>query len=247
VPLAYELNAAGDYDDAVATIDKALALTGAARSASSADAELSEVEVDALHVRAILRTVSGDVEGAIHDYEDVIRKDRHNPPVYRVHARLNLGNELSKAGRHDEALHVLEEAEGLSRDLGFHDGTPGAVHGSACTLMAMGRLADAENQMRANVPALLATRDPVDVLNAAEGYGLLASKQGRHQDAARLLGAWDGLQRNLEIHQSGIETATLEDARAQARETLGPRWDELFDEGARVGVHEVFRSLSVIP
>ena len=128
VNLAYELNAAGDYDDAFATIEKGLALGGAAESASSADAELSEVEVDALHVRAILRTVSGDVEGAIHDYEHVIRKDRHNAPVYRVHARLNLGSELSKAGRHDEALHLLAEAEALSRDLGFH-----GSHQAPCT------------------------------------------------------------------------------------------------------------------
>ncbi len=96
VELGALLRAAGKNAEARAAFDKALAATGTTKV----------VKMKALRALADLALAAGDIEGARAYFNQYIALDPGNATL-----RLELGDALAHAGRHDEAIAVYEETE----------------------------------------------------------------------------------------------------------------------------------------
>ena len=74
-----------------------------------------------------------------------------------------------------------------------------------------------------------------------EGLSAVAALRGRHDDAARLMGAVDALREHTAVALPASDAADRERRVAHARQRLGPAFDQLYADGRTMSMDEVVR------
>jgi predicted ATPase len=136
------------------------------------------------------------------------------------------------------AIGWFEQAIEIQRNIGDRLGVPQNLVGVAAMKILLGDVDGGRADLReatvaaateSNAPPLLAT---VVVPNA-----VLASLEGRHEDAARLVGAWERLERD---HRVGFPDAAISlfgDPAAAARDSLGDEgYERAYEQGFVLGL-----------
>jgi hypothetical protein len=112
----------------------------------------------------------------------------------------------------------------------------GIQHNMACTLRLMGRVEQAEHQMRPLIPAFLAESDP-NLMFDAEDYAAVLAELGDNERAVLLLGAADAIRERRGTPRDHRQEAEIPDAIAKARDGLS--------RADLNGAHQAGREVSV--
>ncbi|NRF71816.1 winged helix-turn-helix domain-containing protein [Aquincola sp. S2] len=162
------------------------------------------------------------------------------PTRSEVVARWNLVEMLLLQQRHDEAYDLAADLAERTRKL-HCNAVPlsHCLHSLAMAHAALGRDAQARNALRES--AALACPLGLVYLRA-DLMALLAARDGREADAARLIGYADARYRELEITREPVYVAAYEDARRHVVERLGQaRSQTLIAEGEHIDAVEAIR------
>jgi hypothetical protein len=151
-----------------------------------------------------------------------------------AHARSQQGD---AAGAHE----VDCEAFDLALQLGEEEMVLVAGENIACDLRRLGRLDDAEAQMRWVIPRRLSWGNPDANITVAEDLGAIPSEQGRCREAATLWGAAMAERERRHFPRRATTEQELGGAVEVARAALGETWDHWLERGHVLTVDQALR------
>jgi tetratricopeptide (TPR) repeat protein len=133
---------------------------------------------------------AGDAQEARPAYEEALQAARASNDPILLHRTLGYVAAF-EASEHDDtrALELDTEALEIARDLGDVGAELAYQHNIACTLRILGRVDEADGQMRGLIPRALRDSEPAELAYFAEDYAAVCAELGRHESAVRLLGA----------------------------------------------------------
>jgi hypothetical protein len=234
----------GMAGDAGAAIELTAAATDMARRLDD-----PEVVAGALIALAEWERTRGEVvpaRQALKEAADISRSigdDRALAQALAVHADVeaqdeqwNRSLELSKA-----ALTALGRSDnGLMRTL--------VSHNMAATLLEIGRAEEAEEIVRADLPAVVGWGLPGVTIETAEIYAPVLIELGRPRPAAVLVGAADAARGRNAFPRHPLAQAELDQPVARARDELSENeWEAAYDEGTRMPVEDALRLAAASP
>jgi tetratricopeptide (TPR) repeat protein len=112
-------------------------------------------------------------------------------------------------------------------------------HNMACTLREMGRVDDAQQQMRDQIPQHLRVADRLMLVVVAEDYGAVLAELGNHPGAARLLGAADAMRQRIGNPRAATQENEIREAFAKARAALdADTWENHYQAGHNTTVED---------
>jgi predicted ATPase/class 3 adenylate cyclase len=112
-------------------------------------------------------------------------------------------------------------------------------HNIACTLRELGRVDEAERQMRYQMPQHLQVADPTGLIVIAEDYGAVLAELGRHTDAARLLGLADATRERNGTPRPPSQENEIREPFTRARAALAPDiWEREYRLGRNMTVDD---------
>jgi len=112
-------------------------------------------------------------------------------------------------------------------------------HNIACTLRELGRVDEAERQMRYQMPQHLQVADPTGLIVIAEDYGAVLAELGRHTDAARLLGLADATRERNGTPRPPSQENEIREPFTRARAALAPDiWEREYQLGRNMTVDD---------
>ena len=130
------------------------------------------------------------------------------------------------------AIDWFEQAIEIQRTIGDRLGVPQNLVGIAGMQVLLGDVDGARANLREATTSATESIAPTMLATVAVPNAVLASMDGRHEDAARLIGAWERLERD---HRVGFPESALSqfgDPAAAARETLGDEgYQRIYEEG----------------
>jgi predicted ATPase/class 3 adenylate cyclase len=223
----------GDLERALRDIDAAVRIL-TMPVGDHADHVRRERLASARHERALILTMLGDLEGARTTFDSVVVADL--PPYSRYSLLLRRGILDSVDGRPEDSMRWEREAIELARRIGVDSCI--AEHNLACSLRETGAAEEAFELMRGTAMRILATRKPLDMVDAADDYVCVLLDTARFEDGARLVGAVDAMRDRLDFPRDPVQTADLALLQAGAVSALGTRWGELWAEGAELSLDE---------
>lgn len=187
----------------------------------------------ALRVLALSEEHLGHPDAARPAYEEALQAARASGD--RVLEQRTLGYLATfESIEHNDArsLELDTQALAMAREVG----DPGAQvvyqHNMACTLRLMGRLQDADDQMRDVIPQALTMSEPAELAVLAEDYAGVVAELGHHGLAVRLLGAADAMRERLSTPRPDWQEAEIAEAIAKSRAALDPlEWDQAYRAG----------------
>jgi hypothetical protein len=148
-------------------------------------------------------------------------------------------------GHHEESLTLDAQALAIARELGDPIGAVTAEHNMACTLREMGRVIDAQQQMRSLVPRSLEVAGPGALTALAEDYAAILAELGDHSSAVRLLGAADAMRERLGSPRHHVQAAEIADPIAKTRDGLSePTWNQAYQAGRASTIEAALREAS---
>ena len=103
----------------------------------------------------------------------------------------------------------------------------------------MGRLDEAEQRMRDQMPQYLRLADPIWLVTVAEDYGAVLAELGRHVVAARLLGSADAMRERNGTPRSLAQQNEIREPFGRAQAALGPdTWKRQYEPGRNISVED---------
>ena len=147
-------------------------------------------------------------------------------------ATVELAFVAGDAGDLERCLELDLVATDLYLELGDEIGVLNCRHNVACDLRMLGRLEEAQRQMRDLIPEALRGADRDHYITVAEDYGAVLAELGEHEPAARLLGSADATRERNGDPRTPAQAAEIAGPFAKAREALSPQdWDREYGRG----------------
>ncbi len=133
----------------------------------------------------------------------------------------NLGHLERERGRPTGAAEHHAEALSLRRELDYKQGIAVSLNNLGILLLEAGDLAGAEDRFRESLALLREVTEPRATAECLVGLAGVAAAEGRHPQAARLLGAAAALRERSGITPSPVEASVEEQAARSALAALG--------------------------
>jgi predicted ATPase/class 3 adenylate cyclase len=204
----------------------------------------------ALSLRAMVEARRRPIEQARRLYDEAIALVRKtgNRAVLRT-ALHDLAVVVDRyAGEHDEALALRYEALAVSRELGSPHLVVTDTQNIACSLRRLGRLAEANDVMRAILLDALTVSAPGSLTFVAEDYGAILAELGDARAAALLLGAADAQHARTGPLRPDDQEAEIADAFAAARASVSAaEWDEAYERGKAMDLSQAIAHIYTRP
>jgi predicted ATPase/class 3 adenylate cyclase len=189
--------------------------------------------VAALTTLALVEAELGRSSAARWGYQQALTISR-DADDNRQLSRLLGGFGLFEAREHnyERAFELFSEARDLAVQLEDPTYSLTNQHNVACTLRQMGQPAQAEQQMRHEIPAFLDHNEPAMLVFLSEDYAAVLAELGDHRRAVELLGAVDAFNERLGTSRSPAQQAEIEAPLAKARAAISVEsWDEAYQQG----------------
>jgi predicted ATPase/class 3 adenylate cyclase len=162
-------------------------------------------------------------------------------PLRRGHLLHNYAAMIGATEGPAVALEYERKTAELFKQAGDENMWVFARHNAACSLRELGRTEEAQQEMAALFPSVVATRIPEAVFVVAEDYASVMSDLGRYEETALLMGAACAMRDRVGVPLDPPQEAELEKPLGRAREALGPRWDELMHRGGEMSVEKAMQ------
>ena len=191
-----------------------------------------------------LRTLANSLEHANKPeaarpaYEEALRVARASADPVLLHRILGYVAAF-EALEHDEArsLELDSEALAIARDVGDVGAELAYRNNIACTLRILGRVDEADVQMRHLIPQALTMSEPVELAYFAEDYAAISAELGRHEPAVRLLGAAEALRVDLGTPRPHWQDAEIAASIKRSRAALSPaEWERAYRRGYETAI-----------
>jgi tetratricopeptide (TPR) repeat protein len=168
---------------------------------------------------------------------DLARKGSEKRQLSNAFATLS--NVVAADGDLDQAVELILAAIDLSLEIGDARGVLIGREILACTYRELGRLDEAYQLMRDQVPRNLQFQSPESLMILAEDFGAVLADLGEHDLAVRLLGAADAMRQRHVHPRSPSQETEIHEPFARARAALGPRdWDRAYTRGNNMAVED---------
>ncbi len=152
---------------------------------------------------------------------------------------MNLAGVEAHEGNYERALELSQASIDAFTAVGDELSTLDSRLSRAYFLLRIGRLSQAEEQMRRHLPVFLRLAPPEYVVDAAETYASLLAATGNHEHAAQLLGAADATRERIGVPRFPRNEAELQEDLATARAALPKdRWDSEYQLGRNMTVED---------
>jgi tetratricopeptide (TPR) repeat protein len=178
----------------------------------------------------------GEIHAARHHLEEALAcaKEINDQATYAM-GLVELGHVEYQTGNPQRRVELERAALKIFEDLGHDYGAVTTRHNLACSLRLLGRLQEAEQQMRDVIPQILRMGGAGPWL--AEDYAALLADLGSYEAAARLIGAADAFRERSGVPRDRDQEAEYRGAFANSREALPPdTWDCEYDRGSAMSV-----------
>jgi predicted ATPase len=144
----------------------------------------------ALGTMAVLEWDRGNPELSLPLYEEAIAVARRiGDRVSLQGCLVDLASVVSAQHDYSRSLELNQEALAIARNLRHSVGALIAQHNMAWTMLEMGRVAEAEEEMRRVIRQAMELDEPSLFLPVALDYAVVLARLGQEQSAVRLLGA----------------------------------------------------------
>ena len=166
-------------------------------------------------------------------YEEALQAARASNDPVLLHRTLGYVAAF-EASEHDDtrSLELDSEALALARDLGDSGAELAYQHNIACTLRMLGRVEEADDQMRALIPRALRDSEPAELAYFAEDYAAVCAELGRHELALRLLGAAEAWRAELGTPRPSWQDAEIAPAIEKSGAALSAEeWKRAYQQG----------------
>lgn len=186
------------------------------------------------------RLLDGDLQAArraCEEAETLARSIGFRPLLADALERLA---ELEADGHNfQQSLDLHQEALDIRRERGDERGVLNTSQTIAWTLRGMGRLEDAEQQLREQIPQMLRLADPGLLTEFVEDYAAVLADLREYESAARLLGAADEMRERDGTFRDPFREAEIQEpvAKAQATASAGA-WDREYRRGHHISVED---------
>jgi predicted ATPase/class 3 adenylate cyclase len=142
-------------------------------------------------------------------------------------------------GEYQRSLDLAEEVIDLSRRAGDIYMVQGVRQNIACTLRLMGRLTEAEEEMRAIIPQVLNFNEPYSVIGVTEDYGAILADLGDSRRALEMFGAADAMRARLGIPRLPSQDSEMAGPIAKTRRELTETdWKDAWQAGGSTPIEE---------
>jgi predicted ATPase/class 3 adenylate cyclase len=189
--------------------------------------------VSALTTLAGVEAELGETARARSLFEEALAVTRNtDDPLHLARLLGDFGLFEAREHNYERALELSSAAVDLDVTSGNAAYALTSRHNVACTLRQMGRLDQAEERMREEIPEFLEFNDPGMLIFLAEDYAAVLAERGGHRRAVELLGAADAFNERLGTTRSPGQQADIEQPFAKARAALpAQEWTEAYEEG----------------
>jgi hypothetical protein len=164
-------------------------------------------------------------------------------PERRAHLLHNYATLVGASEGPEVALEYELETAELFRQAGDENMWVFARHNAACSLRELGRPEEAQREMAALFPRVVASRMPEALCVVAEDYAGVLSDLGRFEGTALLMGAAAAMRDRIGVPLDAPQQQELEEPLRRARDALGDRWDEVVARGATMSVEVAMEEL----
>ena len=203
----------------------------------------------ALRALAVAEEYRGRPEAARPAYDEALRAARASGDSVLIHRTLGYYSTFEGIEHHNtRSLELGTEALDIVRRLG--DATAEVVyqHNLACTLRAIGRVEEADREMRGIIARALTMSEPAELAVLAEDYAAVTAELGHHERAVRLLGAADAMRAQLSLPRAGWQDDEIGTAIEKSRNTLmGEQWDAAYERGRGTAIEAALAEALAVP
>ena len=240
--LASILGTIGERERAVPMLDHAAEVLEAAVPSDRCTADqLESLRSIVLIGRAMAAHTMGQPERAKALYESGLAT--LEDPERRAHLLHNYAALVGASEGPGAALKYERETAELFRQAGDENMWVFARHNAACSLRELGRPEEAQREMVALFPRMVASRMPEALCVFAEDYSSVLSDLGRFEETALLIGAARAMRQRIGVPIDAPQERELEEPTDRARAALGGRWDEVLGRGQAMTVEEAMTEI----
>jgi predicted ATPase/class 3 adenylate cyclase len=151
----------------------------------------------------------------------------------------------SDTGDHQRSLDLTEEALGLALDLGHTVGALISQHNAGWTLLEMGRLEEAAEQMRRVIVQALDLDEPSILLPLALDFSIVLGRSGLEEYAVLLLGATDASYDRLGIAIDPMQRADRDVLIESTKGVLSiDDWETAYQAGLRTPLEDALTAVA---
>jgi predicted ATPase/class 3 adenylate cyclase len=162
-----------------------------------------------------------------------------------IHREWLLADALEGLAEVECDLHNFQESLDLNRTVmeirrnrGDERGVLNTSHTISRTLKRMGRLRDAEREMREQIPRMVHLADPALLSELIDDYATLLAELDRPDSAARLLGAADAMRARNDFPRDPIHEVEIQEPMARAQTRNPVSWRREYESGRAMTVED---------
>ena len=240
--LAQIMGTRGEREAALPMLNHAWAVFDEAQPDDRCSAEqLEGLKSVVLVGRAMAAHTTGDLDRARELYETGLAM--FDDPERRAHLLHNYAALVGASEGPEVALEYELETAELFRQAGDENMWVFSRHNAACSLRELGRPEEAQREMAALFPRVVASRMPEALCVVAEDYAGVLSDLGRFEGTALLIGAAAAMRERIGVPLDAPQEQELEEPLRRARDALGERWDEVVARGGQMSVEQAMEEL----
>ena len=143
-------------------------------------------------------------------------------------------------GEFQRSLDLAGEVLNLSHQAGDIYMAQGVRQNIACTLRLMGRVREAEQEMRGIIPQVLNFNEPYAVIGVSEDYGAILADLGDSRKAVEMFGAADATRARLGIRRTPSQDLEIAGPIARTHRNLtATEWQNAWQAGCDTPIEEV--------
>jgi tetratricopeptide (TPR) repeat protein len=158
---------------------------------------------------------------------------------YVQHALADFAILEDSEGNYQRSTELYTEVLHLARELGDTAIALTARHNMACILREMGRVEEAQMQMRNLIPQHLQLTPAPGLTVLAEDYAAILAELGDHSLAVRLLGAADARRERLQTPRDAWQQAEIAETIAKTRAALPTQeWNDSYQTGRNTTIED---------
>lgn len=173
-----------------------------------------------------------DFEGAERILNDALETLGEDDPLLRSRIIGGIGFSRMLRGHAAEAVGPFEQAIELQRSIGDRLGVSQNLVGLAGTQIVLGDIDTALQHLREATEIAAGSGTAAMLATVVLPNAIGAAIEGRHEDAARLVGAWERLQRDHQVRFPDVAVERFGDPSVAAREALGDEaYERAFEQG----------------
>jgi hypothetical protein len=203
---------------------------------------------DSMFNESFVPLVTGHPERTIPLLERCLEAADPGDRPFQGRVWISIGVGTMFAGNPKDGIASIERGLGLYRLTNERLASCEALLLLAGAELMLGNIDAAQTHAEEATSIATTSKSPVLIANALLPHAILANRVGRHERAARLVGAWNGLEQEYEIHFPAVGLGFFGDPAADARAALG---DEAFEvarsEGLAMDIHQISELLEGDP